>query len=108
MKYKVLVLGKGYMGEKIAKELDCGICVKRVLSLKDAQDIVDEHKPNVIINCIGHTGARNVDDCEIDKDKMALHDISTNAKTLEKFGRERYLMKKDNEDIFLVIKEKKE
>ncbi len=45
---------------------------------------------------------------EIDKDRLALHDISTNAKTLEKFGRERYLMKKDNEDIFLVIKEKKE
>ena len=45
---------------------------------------------------------------EIDKDRMALHDISTNIKTLEKFGRERYLMKKDNEDIFLIIKEKKE
>ncbi len=45
---------------------------------------------------------------EIEKDKNALHDISTNVKTLEKFGREHYLMKRDNEDIFLIIKEKKD
>ena len=46
--------------------------------------------------------------CEIEKDKAALHDISTNIKTLEKYGREKYLMKRDNEDIFLVVKIKKE
>ena len=45
---------------------------------------------------------------EISKDKSALHDISTNVKTLEKYGRETYLMKRDNEDIYLLIKEKKE
>lgn len=45
---------------------------------------------------------------EIEKDKNALHDITTNVKTLEKFGREKYLMKKDNEDIFMIIDEKKE
>ncbi len=45
---------------------------------------------------------------EIDKDKNALHDITTNIKTLERFGREKYLMKKDNEDIFLIIEDKKE
>ncbi|MFA6384966.1 MAG: sugar nucleotide-binding protein [Candidatus Omnitrophota bacterium] len=72
MKYKVLVVGKGYMGEKIANEMDCDICGKRILSLKDAQSVVDEYTPNVIINCIGHTGAHNVDDCEIDKDRTLI------------------------------------
>jgi 3,5-epimerase/4-reductase len=69
MKYKVLVVGKGYMGEKIAAEMACGMCGRRILTLRDAQDIVDEYKPDVIINCIGHTGAHSVDDCETDKDK---------------------------------------
>jgi dTDP-4-dehydrorhamnose reductase len=63
------VVGKGFLGQKIAQALDCEICAQRILSLKDAQDIVDRYKPNIIINCIGHTGKNNVDDCEIDKDK---------------------------------------
>ena len=40
---------------------------------------------------------------EIERDKNAIHDITTNVKTLEKYGREKYLMKRDNEDIFLII-----
>lgn len=36
----------------------------------------------------------------------ALHDINTNAETLEKFARETYFMKRPNEDIYIVrIKE---
>jgi 3,5-epimerase/4-reductase len=72
MKYKILVLGKGYMGEKVAGEMNCDICDKRIMSLADAQAVVDEYKPDVMINCIGHTGAHNVDDCEIDKDKTLM------------------------------------
>jgi 3,5-epimerase/4-reductase len=69
MKYKILVLGKGYMGEKIAGEMNCEICAERIRTLADAQAVIDRYRPDIIINCIGHTGARNVDDCEIDKDK---------------------------------------
>jgi 3,5-epimerase/4-reductase len=68
MKNKILVFGKGYMGEKVAQVLNCEICAKRILSLADAQAVVDQYKPDIIINCIGHTGAHNVDDCELDKD----------------------------------------
>lgn len=32
----------------------------------------------------------------------ALHDISNNAESLEKFAREEYYMKKPNEDIYVV------
>ena len=31
--------------------------------------------------------------------------LFTNSDSLEKFAREKYLMKKDNEDIFVIIKE---
>ncbi len=42
---------------------------------------------------------------EIEKDRKATYELNTNMKTLEKFAREKYLLKKDNEDIFLIVKE---
>ncbi len=45
---------------------------------------------------------------EIEKDKQATYELSTNKKTLEKFAREKYLLKKENEDIFLIVKEQNE
>ena len=36
-----------------------------------------------------------------------LNELSTNPATLEKFAREKYLMKKDNEDVFVVVRKKK-
>lgn len=68
-KQKILVVGKGFLGQKIANEMACDISGRRILSLADAQAAIDEYSPDIMINCIGHTGARNVDDCEIDKDK---------------------------------------
>ncbi|MBA3901626.1 MAG: septum formation initiator family protein [Bacteroidetes bacterium] len=43
---------------------------------------------------------------EIKKDQENLIDLKTNPKTLEKFARENYLMKKENEDIYVIVKEK--
>jgi hypothetical protein len=40
---------------------------------------------------------------EIRKDSILTHQLMTDTTQLEKFARERYLMKKDNEDLFLVI-----
>jgi hypothetical protein len=34
--------------------------------------------------------------------KAELGQLKTNARTIEKYAREKYLMKKDNEDLFLV------
>ncbi|MFH1118976.1 MAG: hypothetical protein V1775_04080 [Bacteroidota bacterium] len=43
---------------------------------------------------------------EIKRDSVAIHDILTDSVSLEKFAREKYLMKKDNEDIYLIVEEK--
>jgi hypothetical protein len=40
---------------------------------------------------------------QIEKNRSELQELTTNKKTLEKFAREKYLMKKENEDIYLVI-----
>lgn len=68
MKDRTLILGRGYFAEKLLEALKCSIYVKKINSFKDAQEAIDEFSPNIIINCIGHIG-RNVDDCELDKDK---------------------------------------
>ena len=42
---------------------------------------------------------------DIANDKEALHELMTNEETLEKFAREKYLMKRDNEDVYVVIRQ---
>lgn len=40
---------------------------------------------------------------EIIADSIKTHELLTNPENLEKFARERYLMKRDSEDIFLIV-----
>ena len=42
---------------------------------------------------------------EIEKDSIALFDVTNNTETQEKFAREKYLMKKENEDVIVIIKD---
>lgn len=44
---------------------------------------------------------------EIEKSKQDLKELQTNPKNLEKFAREKYLMKKPNEDVFVIVEEGK-
>ncbi|SHN10146.1 FtsB family cell division protein [Mucilaginibacter sp. OK098] len=45
---------------------------------------------------------------ETEKVAKDLDELTSNPQKLEKFAREKYLMKKDNEDVFVIVKEKKE
>src|SRR5690349_9160129 len=40
---------------------------------------------------------------EIEKIRLDMQELMSNPKSLEKFAREKYLMKKDNEDIFVFV-----
>ena len=44
---------------------------------------------------------------ETDKVTRDLDELTSNPAKLEKFAREKYLMKKDNEDVFVIVKEAK-
>lgn len=39
---------------------------------------------------------------KVEKD---LEELGSDAKKLQKFAREKYLMKKDNEDVYVIVKE---
>ena len=53
------------------------------------------------------TDERNYFAKEIHGITSDINELYTNPKTLEKFAREKYLMKRDNEDIFVIVEEKK-
>jgi len=40
---------------------------------------------------------------EIQNNRSDINELATNKESLEKFAREKYLMKKDNEDVFVVV-----
>jgi cell division protein DivIC len=40
---------------------------------------------------------------EIEQTKQAVAELTSNKKALEKFAREQYFMKKDNEDVFIFL-----
>jgi cell division protein DivIC len=42
---------------------------------------------------------------KIEENRKRLQELKTNNDNLEKFAREQYLMKKDNEDIFIIVDE---
>ena len=44
---------------------------------------------------------------QITETKEELDLLRTNPSTLEKYAREKYLMKKDNEDLYIIYKERK-
>lgn len=50
---------------------------------------------------------RNYFATEIGQITADIKELNTNPKTLEKFAREKYLMKRDNEDIFVIVEEGK-
>ena len=42
---------------------------------------------------------------EIEKDEASINTLQNDTVLLEKYAREKYLMKKDNEDVFLIVRD---
>ena len=66
MDKRILILGKGFIGQRLQKGLNCPLSGKKIVCLKDVYTVIDRYKPKVLINCIGFTGEKNVDGCELD------------------------------------------
>ena len=45
MKNKILILGNGYMANRLRQQWDCPVYEKRILSYQDALAAWQEHKP---------------------------------------------------------------
>jgi len=49
-------------------------------------------------------GMRTFYTTEIAKTNKAIYELETNPETIEKYAREKYLMKRDSEDVFIVTR----
>jgi len=43
---------------------------------------------------------------EIEKNKIAIEELKNNIQSLERFARERYWMKKENEEVYVIVNKK--
>lgn len=72
----------------------------------DNHNFIDQYRLNRTLNELEME--RDYYLTEIEKDRQATFELMTDTVTLEKFGREQYLMKRDNEDIYLIVEEDEE
>ncbi len=68
MSDNMLIFGKGFIGQRLTESFGCAVSERKIFSFRDAEEEFERFRPAVIINCIGHTGASNVDGCEQDID----------------------------------------
>ena len=68
MNKNILIVGKGFVGSRIHECFDWNISDSKITCFEDAQKLIDQFHPEIIINCIGYTGG-NVDQCESNKNK---------------------------------------
>ncbi|HVS92215.1 MAG TPA: septum formation initiator family protein [Mucilaginibacter sp.] len=70
----------------------------------DKNDLFSQYQYHSQLSKLEHE--RDFYQKETAKVHQELDELTTNKEMLEKFAREKYLMKKDNEDVFVIVKGK--
>lgn len=72
---KIIVLGQGYLGKKIGAYFNCKVFANRITSQLCVDDIINDERPDFVINCIGKTGRPNIDWCEDNKEQTFFSNV---------------------------------
>lgn len=64
MNQKILVVGNGWLGNKIKKYLNCDLAADFITNENEVADLIKKYRPDLLINAIGITGQPNIDWCE--------------------------------------------
>lgn len=72
----------------------------------DAKDILTQHERTKELHEMQQSKAYYT--AEIAKERKALEELKSNPAAIEKYAREKYLMKRDNEDLFIIQKADKD
>lgn len=72
----------------------------------DAKDMLTQRERSSELNEMKESKAYYT--AEIAKERKALEELKSNPAAIEKYAREKYLMKRDNEDLFIIQKPEKE
>jgi len=73
------------------------------LTFFDKHDFILQHSYTNKLNDLKHE--RDYYTEQIEKNKAEMQELFTNNRNLEKFAREKYYMKRDNEDVFVFVDE---
>jgi cell division protein FtsB len=65
----------------------------------DKNDVFTQYE--LVQKCNKLNAERDYHIAEIEKNKLEINELQNNSKSLETFAREKYLMKKDDEDVFV-------
>jgi cell division protein DivIC len=87
------------------KYLISGVIFLVFLVFFDDRDLVSNFRHRQELSNLEQSKAHY--QAEISKTRQELRQLQTDAALLEKYAREKYLMKRDNEDIFLVKEQNK-
>lgn len=102
----------GKKGKKIRKILLSVVWNKYFISVLaviawitffDKDDLVSQYELRQKLNQLKTEQQYYMD--EIEKSRHSMEGLRMNSATLEKFAREKYMMKKDNEEIFVIVKD---
>lgn len=69
----------------------------------DQNNLVDRHRISQDIKQLEKNKVYYKEQIAIDS--LRLHELTTNEENLEKYAREQYYMKRENEEIFVIIEE---
>ncbi len=69
----------------------------------DKNDLISRYRDNQTLSKLEEEKDYYIE--QIEKNKTDMHDLMSDPENLEKFARENYLMKKDDEEIFIIIRE---
>ncbi|WP_317131354.1 FtsB family cell division protein [Mucilaginibacter ginsenosidivorax] len=72
----------------------------------DKNDLFSQYEYRTQVNKLKKE--RDFYKAQTDQVTKELNELTSNPQQLEKFAREKYLMKKDNEDVYLIVPEKTE
>lgn len=86
------------------KYLIAGVAFVVFITFFDDRDIISNYRHTKQLQALEQS--RTYYQEEISKTKQELKQLRSDAALLEKYAREKYLMKRDNEDIFLVKEQK--
>jgi cell division protein FtsB len=87
------------------KYLVAGAALSLLLLFNDRYGLIDQYNYTKDLNEVKEKHAYYTK--EIERVKREQNELFGSNKNLEKFAREKYLMKADDEDVFVMIKEKK-
>lgn len=81
----------------------CGISFLVWMTFLDSNDLISRVRMNARLSALEDEKEYYLEKIkEVEKDRT---ELMTNKELLEKFAREKYLMKKESEDVFVIVEE---